>query len=334
MAMRHLSLLPLFLAVVLARPAWCWDPHGHQLVGAIADRLLTPDARAHVDRLLGYDLATAAKWPDCVRSVELKPDGRFVYDSTTPYQKPCDPFMAPDEVARMEDYVKRNWSNCPGIERGCHGTYHYADVAIQRGGYRRSLAGTSDHDVVSAIEAAIDVLEGKPAPSPFAIKDKKEALLLLAHFVGDLHQPLHVGAVYLDAAGGLVDPERPGTDVRAAGTKGGNAIEVGDRRLHEMWDEVPESWTLGSMPDLLTMARDVPRTPGPLSAWPPLWAGETVRTAQNSFAGLSFGAKRDGVWTATTPDLLAYQAAEARLKKQQVATAGARLAAILNTLWP
>ncbi|WP_409362753.1 S1/P1 nuclease [Bradyrhizobium sp. CIR18] len=33
------------------------------------------------------------------------------------------------------------------------------------------------------------------------MKDKKEALFVLSHLVGDLHQPLHVGAVYLDSAG-------------------------------------------------------------------------------------------------------------------------------------
>ena len=36
----------------------------------------------------------------------------------------------------------------------------------------------------------------------------REALRLLAHYVGDIHQPLHVAAVYLDREGRVVDPSR------------------------------------------------------------------------------------------------------------------------------
>src|SRR6202035_4149196 len=57
------------------------------------------------------------------------------------------------------------------------------------------------------IGAAIAVLRDKPAPPPFSILDKKEALLMLTHFVGDLHQPLHVASAYLDADGRFVDPD-------------------------------------------------------------------------------------------------------------------------------
>src|SRR5205814_265690 len=51
---------------------------------------------------------------------------------------------------------------------------------------------------MSAINAAVTVLKGNPSPDPFKIKDKTEVLFLLSHFVGDVHQPLHVGAIYLD----------------------------------------------------------------------------------------------------------------------------------------
>jgi S1/P1 Nuclease len=57
------------------------------------------------------------------------------------------------------------------------------------------------------INAAIMVLQNMPAPAPFSIKDKKEALFLLAHFVGDLHQPMHVSAIYLDPNGNFVDAD-------------------------------------------------------------------------------------------------------------------------------
>jgi len=76
----------------------------------------------------------------------------------------------------------------------------------QRGHFDRNFQGTNDHDIVAAINAATAVLLERPSPPPFKIADKREALFLLAHLVGDLHQPLHVGAVYLDKDGNLVDP--------------------------------------------------------------------------------------------------------------------------------
>ena len=81
-----------------------------------------------------------------------------------------------------------------------------------------------DHDIVSAINTAIAVLKDQPSPAPFSINDKKEALFLLAHFLGDLHQPLHVGAVYLDASGNLVNPDGPGGLDPATETAGGNRL--------------------------------------------------------------------------------------------------------------
>ncbi|MGD9883840.1 S1/P1 nuclease [Reyranella sp.] len=331
-----LSLLPLLSLLIMARPAWSWDPPGHELVGAVADRLLTPDARRHVEQLLGYNLETSSKWADCVRSVERRPDGSFVYDATTRYQHWCEAFMAPAEVARMEDYVRRNWSNCPGpgAGHGCHETYHFTDIDVQRGAYGKSFAGASAHDVVSAITAAIDVLEGRAAPPPFSIRDRKEALLMLAHFIGDLHQPLHAGAIYLDAEGRPVSPDRPGLDGGDIRTKGGSAIRIGDKNLHAMWDAVPDGWSLATQPELLTLAREVPKTPGPLASWPEQWASESVRQAAGAFAGVSIGPRHDGVWPAKLADPAAYEASAERIKSRQIARAGARLAAVLNTLWP
>src|SRR5205823_5302485 len=59
------------------------------------------------------------------------------------------------------------------------------------------------------------------------------ALVLLAHYVGDIHQPLHVGAAYFDSNGKLIDPN---TDDSAMEDKGGNAISFGGTTLHGYWD--------------------------------------------------------------------------------------------------
>jgi hypothetical protein len=50
------SLGCLVLLGLLAPPALAWGPQGHRTVGALADRLLTPEARSVVAQLLAADL--------------------------------------------------------------------------------------------------------------------------------------------------------------------------------------------------------------------------------------------------------------------------------------
>jgi hypothetical protein len=236
----------------------------------------------------------------------------------------------------MEDYARRNWVNCTYIPTKaglCHEAFHFADVAIQRDEYDRRHVGTSDHDIVSAINAAILVLQGRPAPTPFSIKDKKEALFMLAHFVGDIHQPLHVGAVYLDSQGTPVDPDRNGLDPSTE-TKGGNSIDDGGHNLHSYWDQIPSAW--GVTPDaaMLAQAQAVPPTPGPLNGWAASWASDTVMKAHDAFAGLTFLGAGHGRWTVQFADKPGYEQAAEKIKRSQLAKGGARLAQLLNAIWP
>ena len=70
-------------------------------------------------------------------------------------------------------------------------------------------------------------------------------MILLAHYVGDIHQPLHVGAEYFNQAGQAVDPDKnqPGTE-----DEGGNTLMLKlirgtpeemahpGLKLHAFWD--------------------------------------------------------------------------------------------------
>src|SRR5262249_7358378 len=114
--------------------------------------------------------------------------------------------------------------------------FHFADIPIQKKSYEDTFPGANDHDVVHAIDACIAVLQGKPAPQPFDIASKKEALMLLVHFVGDLHQPLHVGAEYLSAKGAAIEPAANHVDPKTD-THGGNSIAPGSNNLHHRWDQ-------------------------------------------------------------------------------------------------
>ena len=320
-------------------PASAWDDQGHELIGAIADTMLgNSKAGQQARQILGYDLASAAKWADCVRGVR-KDAGGFRYEAGSPG---CSEFESPAEVARMVDYARRNWSNCrkPPTD-GCHTRYHFADVAVQRDGYSRSFFGTGNDDIVSALDSAVLVLQFQPAEPPISIRDKKEALLLIAHLVGDLHQPLHVGAVYLRPDGSLTDPDtpanqNPGTIERNNATHGGTDILIeGRANLHAMWDDVPHDWGRNATPELLAKAKAVPPSKANVDMLAALWAGETVRLSNDAFKGLTFGNRNDqGKWPATVDSAFLYRTKLENMQRQQIVKGGARLAELLREIWP
>jgi hypothetical protein len=343
----------LTLACVLClfdpKAASAWGYQGHKVVGAIADHLLNANAKQQVRQILGFELRTAGPWADCVKSVVRHDDSSFEYvvdPEHLEYEVPCTPFKSEQERARMVDYVARNWSTClyqpDGPDKpasGCHNTFHFDDVAIQRNGFDRNFLGANPHDLVAAIAAAIAVLSDKPVPPafPFSIKDKKEALFMLAHFMGDLHQPLHVGSVYLDADGKLVDPDAAHAIDPATETIGGNAIQDQNLNLHHEWDDIPTDIGEAATRELLSMARAVPASPGRIEDWPAAWASDTIVVAHDAFAGLSFQRTEPPPrvqWTVAFDDHTAYLWLTDMIKRKQLAKGGARLAELLNAIWP
>jgi len=331
--------------------ASAWSYQGHKVTGSIADKLLRPNAKEQVKQILGpgLDLRKVAPWADCVRSVQRQEDGTFKYviDPEHPeYQVPCTPFSSEAEKAAMVDYASRNWTTCtyqPDPNRppqGCLNLFHFENLAIQRDRYDGSFKGANERDLVAAIGAAIAVLADKP-PSPlFSFKDKREALFLLAHFVGDLHQPLHVGTVYLDEDGKLVDPDKAQPYDPKTETAGANAIQDQNLNLHHEWDDIPTDIGEASTRELLAAARRVTPTQGPMEGWPAAWATESLLVARDAFDGLNFkfnppeppSTRRQ--WSVSFVDHTAYLWQMDQTKRRQLARGGARLAEILNTIWP
>jgi hypothetical protein len=267
--------------------AFAWGPTGHMTVGTIADQLIAgTNAAKQVKKILGSNLRTAAVWADCAKGVS---ETTLKYGGDGHYQE-CAVYENDASKKQMEAYVKRNLTNCnPGPkEEKCHWQYHYTDVALQRSQYAKNVVGTSDHDVVSAISAAIAVLEGGASPVPFHFASKREALRVLVHYVGDIHQPLHLTAVYLHANGQVVDPDQ-GTFKPDTATRGGNDIFDKAKKLHGEWDDVPASLRADQLlPGALGEARAVPGTSGALSGWSTAWATETLVDGKAAFKGLSY----------------------------------------------
>jgi hypothetical protein len=336
--MRRLLALALSTLPLLAQ---AWHAEGHQTVATIAAGLIqgTP-TQARVKALLGdLTLADAAVWADCVKGV--KPDRAYTYPAPGRYAS-CAPLETPERIAEMADYVRRNLRQCephPG-EETCHQQYHYTDVALQRSRYIEGFAGTSGHDVVGVAQAAIRVLQGQPSTPPMDFKSPREALLVLVHAIGDMHEPMHVGTVYLDAHGRLLDPDKTGLD-RDSLTIGGNALHVagtpasgpGSLNLHSVWDRVPERFGPAHVDAawLAEAARVAPAGGAPLQ-WPSLWATDSLDQARAAFDGLRFGPKQGKSWSVVLP--AGYETRADAIKRQQLTRGGARLAQLLMAVLP
>lgn len=323
-----------------AANAFAFGAEGHMTVGTIADALLqgTP-AGKQARKILGSSLRTASVWADCVRGVDEK---TFQYGASGKFPE-CEIYERSDASKEaMQSYVRRNVQDCPVVDgETCHRQYHYTNISIQRSAYAPGPQGTSPRDVVAAINAMILVLQDRQPPASFRIAGKKEALRLLAHFVGDIHQPLHAGSIYLDREGKTVDPDNGSFD-GVTKTTGGNDLllrkpQPGEKvpNLHGMWDGVRGPVPSLPLPaPLLQEARAVAATPGPIEGWAARWATESLLEARKAFEGVRFEALDPDArkYLVLLPD--GYAEKRERVQHQRMVEAGARLAQILTAIWP
>ena len=325
-----------FASLAICGNALAWGPDGHETVGKLADSLIKgTHAATKVKQTIGMSLEQASVWADCAKGVDRNPTtGKFAYGGAGRFPE-CKEFETSQGKASMVAFVTRNWTQCvpKPWEETCHRQYHYSDVANQHGQYQHGLVGTSDHDIVASISAAVRVLQGGTSPVPIQIASKREALLLLAHYVGDVHQPLHVEAVYLSGSGQIVDPD-VGVFDPATRTVGGNSIKDRGDKLHHEWDTVPLELTPAQVdPAEIDEARAVPMTIGNSLSWSAQWATDTIHAASVAFADVMFSAEDPlKTWQATLPG--GYAANRALLQRAQIIKAGARLAQVLQTIWP
>ncbi|HYD81356.1 MAG TPA: S1/P1 nuclease [Paucimonas sp.] len=330
------------VGLVLSAQAFAWGENGHQTVGAIANLLLQGSkAEAKVKSILGtaggqqLTLQTVSVWADCVRGIH--PNEGFAYDPGKYRVQACAIFEDAAGKAAMKDYAQRNHSNClyAGKNAECHKSFHFADIDVEHDSYASKYVGAHDYDIVHAINAALRVLQGKPCPAPFNIAGKREALMLLAHFVGDLHQPLHVGAIYLDPQDGAVVNPDAGAFDPATDTAGGNVIVGTGGNLHSQWDKTKFALNdPDAMNSLVTQAKRVGTTNGDYMLWAESWAGDTIVVAQQAFQNVEFSARGDNGWPVSYHDRRSYLQTMRNIQKQQVIKGGARLAQLLKTLWP
>lgn len=287
---------------------------GHRIVGTLAElHLANTRALTEVRRILRpkETLADAAVWPDRIKN----------------------PLYEDGDTAAFR------------LNHPAHDTYHYANLPFQADAYDLTVPGARPTDAVQSAREAIRVLRaGKGMFTP------REALRILAHLAGDIHQPLHVGNAFVSAGDPLtfVVPQGP-TGWRT--TLGGNALVYGPElrfNLHSYWDSHAVNITMGKEDAATFAARLFAETKpasgwvntGDAETWPAQWGTEGLSRAKEVHAGLKLvkylgpdEAKRTAHrWSIEQP--AGYDDRARPLTRQQLALAGYRLAATLKAIWP
>ncbi len=221
------------IAILLCgRTAHGYGPAGHQIVGAIADQKLagTPTGRKVAEMLDGFTLQKAAVIPDEIKGWDKKgvdDPGIFHYSSRPRIDEQLSAFW------RANQPTKDSHSAAPS-----HHWFHYTDVPVLNPEkYADGKTGRSQWDIVHMMRHCIAVLRGDEPEENARKITRPIAIILLAHYVGDIHQPLHVGAEYFDASGKPVDPDKGAAGIE---DQGGNTIMLqipgGKKKLHGYWD--------------------------------------------------------------------------------------------------
>ncbi len=174
----------LWLFFALATPAHAWWDFGHKTIATIAWDHSKPQTRAAIRALLRHE--RAVETPTCpLRTIE---------DAS--YWPDCIKGLGP-----RFDYAF---------------SWHYQNVDVCKP-FDLKAACKDGHCVSKQIERNKKLLADPKVPA----RERLIALAFLAHFVGDLHMPLHAG----DRA------DRGGNDVKAA-----YGIVEGRTNLHLLWD--------------------------------------------------------------------------------------------------
>ena len=310
------SLLAALFVLTGAPRTLAWSRLGHEAIGTLATELLHEKARLRVKKILGTDdLSEACVWLDEVRAAE---NGKGALAQNA-------------EAAAFNKKFPDNHK------------WHFVNLPLNTAAYARASKFAADDDIVHTLERAVAVLEGRAQQFPPA-----QALRIVAHLVGDLHQPLHVGTGYFDvrnpAAPKLVID--PGRISGRPDDLGGNKIQVGRMAfdtLHAYWDGtlVEAAGATGNEEKLATKLRGIVSSAkwtsrGVYHGWSEPWATDSVHEAEFAYRGLVFkGAKLTEkkalvvIEAELPPD---YEKIQRQRAFAQLAKAGFHLAELLNAL--
>ena len=266
------------LSLVWAAPSLAWWEYGHHTVASVAMANVKPQTAARIRQLLRAEAGLGT--PDCrVRSLE--------------------------DAAYWPDCIKRdNW------RWGYTLSWHYQTEPVCKA-YDAKANCAGGNCVSAQIERSRRILADRKLPAA----QRLEALAFLAHFVGDIHMPLHSGDNF---------------------DQGGNGVEAQygiapGRNLHAVWDGLQAERAISSAQPPL-VRRYAPAERARLSGGDPaVWGQESWELARKIYTQ-AFGF--DPCNTAEAPKSVVWSdaAIEAMIPDAQarVAQGGLRLADMLD----
>jgi nuclease S1 len=310
----------LVVAVVsLPSPARAWGCEGHQVIALLAEKHLSPHALALVNQIL----------------------------TDSPIDVSLNRYCKEGGVDALAD--SSTWADDFRTQHPETGPWHYIDIPL----------GTTQRDiekfceplegcVTRAIADQLAILRSSEADP----RKRADALRFLIHFVGDLHQPLHattnndqggncVPVAYFDAPPQLRNPQ---TETYAPNLHGvwdvnilgrattGKTVDQVASDLDQSFQTEIARWQKGSA-DIDAWAWEsyqlaAKKVYGKLPVRVPVEAPQPVMSCVDdnhvSMRMLKLNERIED----------RYQNMAAPVVRQQVAKAGARLALLLNQLWP
>jgi S1/P1 Nuclease len=312
---------------------YAYGPRGHQLVGAIADqRLARNQAVAKKVRALldGITLQRAATFPDEIKSSKCgnKPVGNRI-------------------SRELQAFVNANCS------QPSHSEFHYTNVPVVGDeDYAGSDIGRRKFDIVQMIPFCVRVLKGEEPETNDRAITKSIAIILLTHYLGDIHQPLHVGAEFFDNAG---KPFEPTSSNLGFEDQGGNKLtlftfiagkRVSAGKFHGYWDGQTVTNAFGDAQDLKIakqLARKEPadwKLTGDAETWAEQLANDIMPIAREAHQRLRY---RSILFQSGQRDITSGRAEETkaadgtfyaiwagRIVKTEIHKGGWRLAALLE----
>jgi hypothetical protein len=202
-----------------------------------------------------------------------------------------------------------SWADQVRPERKETEPWHFIDIPISSTGLDMQRDCPKEGCVIRKIEEFRKQWRNETLPAA----ERREALLFLVHFVGDMHQPLHCAN---------------------NNDKGGNDVTIEFRgmrtNLHSLWDTSllnrlpPEDQLFADMERAITPAEQAEWSRGAVE----MWAEESFEAARRVVYGGLPDAEPGAV-----PDLGAsYERTAGPVIRRQLEKAAVRLAAILNEM--
>jgi hypothetical protein len=316
-----------------------WAISRHEAIAAAAEQCLTDTTREAVARITaplgpGVSLSSLAGWADTIK------------------RRPPTADDDADTVAFLNDDRNKGQP-----------TWHYVDIPCQADGYDRAKYPefTRDDDVVQMIAEAVRVFTA--GSTRFS---QLNALRLIVHLVGDVHQPVHVGCSYIDKSSTpaklVLDPAVAASQHLHDDHGGGYLLLPGNGNLHGYWDGKIGSVGAGDdggddhdherdfadaspelralfVQKLVDMTAALPRASAGVRAagdparWAEEWATKSMMAAREAYASLRItGASGNTNFKVSWEGKPAYDARCRPVANERLASAVRNLADLLNRI--